>query len=190
MGKYADRLQSTRDRIKQALGDKGNPKTIDQSLTDANPNRSSGLPEYIYNCQKSVYAYEMLRRGYDVEALPRIFGGTDVGAENWMYVMENAVWENVGDTADKNKIKILNNMAKYGDGARAAIYVKWKGHDSAHMFVAEQQGGATVFLDPRSGQYYDVLSRMGDVESSKTKICRLDNLNPTALIADCVKKRR
>ena len=40
-----------------------------------NPNYKVGIrDEYSINCQSCVVAYELRRRGYDVETLGRIFG--------------------------------------------------------------------------------------------------------------------
>ena len=58
------------------LGPRGKQKTVDEALAGSNPHYREGR-EWQQNCQRCIYAYEMQRRGYDVEALPRIFDGTD-----------------------------------------------------------------------------------------------------------------
>ena len=175
--------------ITAALGPRGKAKPIDYALQTVNPNYGKGK-EWSKNCQRCIYAYEMQRRGYNVEALPRILKGDDNAAANWNHIMENQVWENVGRTRHANKNQMLDKMAEYGDGARAAVYVKWKGRKSAHVFIAEQQGNGTVFLDPQTHKYIDISSYLDRVEPSKTQICRLDNLQPTELISECVKRRK
>lgn len=61
----------------KSLGRNGKARTIDEALAATNPNYDKGL-EWQQNCQRCVFAYEMERRGYDVEAMPRIFDGTDM----------------------------------------------------------------------------------------------------------------
>lgn len=56
------------------LGPRGKQKTVDEALAGSNPHYREGR-EWQQNCQRCIYAYEMQRRGYDVEALPRIFDG-------------------------------------------------------------------------------------------------------------------
>lgn len=56
--------------------------------------------------------------------------------------------------------KELNNAP---DGARYAIYAKWKGRDKgAHVFIAEKVNGEVLYLDPQTGkQNVDYYFRMG-----------------------------
>lgn len=51
------------------LGPRGKQKTVDEALAGSNPHYREGR-EWQQNCQRCIYAYEMQRRGYDVEALP------------------------------------------------------------------------------------------------------------------------
>lgn len=172
----------------QALGKRGSPIPMETAINTVNPNYGQGR-EYSLNCQRCIYAYEMQRRGYDVEALPRILKGQDKASENWDRIMDGQTWEHVGRTQNQVKNGLLDKMAGYGDGSRAAIYVSWKGRRSAHVFIAEQQNGGTVFLDAQTHQYVDISSYLSRSSPAKTMISRLDNLQPTELITECVKKR-
>lgn len=76
------------------LGPRGKQKTVDEALAGSNPHYREGR-EWQQNCQRCIYAYEMQRRGYDVEALPRIFDGTDrlpymYDKNGWLAVMDGA----------------------------------------------------------------------------------------------------
>ena len=62
---------TARQIVEQYLGPKGTPKTLAETLTLANPNFSTGLNEWTRNCQRCIWAVELLRRGYDVEAMPK-----------------------------------------------------------------------------------------------------------------------
>lgn len=168
------------------LGPRGKAKDVAQALKDTNPNYSKGK-EYRVNCQRCVYAYEMNRRGYDVEAQPRIMQGVDTTANNWRNIMENQTWDKLPSRNTINKI--LEKMNGYGDGARAVVYVAWKGGRSAHVFIAEQQGIGTVFTDPQTGYYVDIHQYMNAAIKGKTEISRIDNLKPSDKINGCVKRR-
>lgn len=173
------------------LGPRGKQKTVDEALAGSNPHYREGR-EWQQNCQRCIYAYEMQRRGYDVEALPRIFDGTDrlpymYDKNGWLAVMDGA---KAVDFPSRNTIqKMADQMANWGDGARAIVRVQWKGGRSGHVFMAEQQKGGTVFMDPQTGRYVDIHAYMDQAVKGATKLVRIDNLKPTALLEKCVKKR-
>lgn len=188
MGSGGSSESGVSQTISNALGKKGKSIPMETAIETVNPNYGKGQ-EWSHNCQRCIYAYEMQRRGYDVEALPRILKGTDNAANNWAHIMENQTWEHVGRTQNQVKNGLLDKMAGYGDGARAAIYVSWKGRRGAHVFIAEQQNGGTVFLDAQTHKYVDISYYLSRSSPAKTTISRLDNLKPTDLIAECVKRR-
>lgn len=173
------------------LGEKGDPHDMDTARQTSNPNYFKGR-EWQQNCQRCIYAYEMQRRGYDVEAKPRIFDGTDRlpymnDRQGWLQVMENP---QVTDFTSRNTIRQLaEKMAEFGDGARAIVRVVWKGRRSGHVFMAEQSGGGTIFVDPQTGQHVDIHHYMNEAIKGETKLIRVDNLRPTQLLEKCVKRR-
>lgn len=135
------------------LGPHGKQKTVEEALAGANPHYREGR-EWQQNCQRCIYAYEMQRRGYDVEALPRIFDGTDrlpymYDKNGWLAVMDGA---KAVDFPSRNTIqKMADQMANWGDGARAIVRVQWKGGRSGHVFMAEQLGGYQNMAKTTSG---------------------------------------
>lgn len=98
------------------LGPRGKQKTVDEALAGSNPHYREGR-EWQQNCQRCIYAYEMQRRGYDVEALPRIFDGTDrlpymYDKNGWLAVMDGA---KAVDFPSRNTIqKMADQMANWG----------------------------------------------------------------------------
>lgn len=178
--------------ISAALGHKGKPVSMDDAMARVNPHYKEGK-KWQENCQRCVFAYEMARRGYDVEALPRLYDGTDklpymYSSEGWPKVMEGA---KLVDFPSHNTVKhMLDQMADWGDGARAVVRVLWKGGHSGHVFIAEQKGNGTIFLDPQSGHYVDIDKYMGAAIKGKTKLMRVDDLKPSQLITKCVQKRQ
>ena len=162
-----------------------------KKILDVNPEQDAFLANINYkkdvsykmNCQRCVPAYEMRRRGYDVMAKPTILVGRDVINENtWKNIFDNAEWRSCGTG---NGLKYIEDaMKNYGDGARAEIYVLWKNKKEAHVFVAEQRNGKTIFIDPQDGTndaryYFDYVS------SGYTEMCRIDNLEASELIKAC-----
>ena len=97
------------------LGPRGKQKTVDEALAGSNPHYREGR-EWQQNCQRCIYAYEMQRRGYDVEALPRIFDGTDrlpymYDKNGWLAVMDGA---KAVDFPSRNTIqKMADQMANW-----------------------------------------------------------------------------
>lgn len=177
--------------VTKFMGKRGKPKTIEDAMTTSNPHFYEGR-EWQYNCQRCIYAYEMQRRGYDVEAMPRIFDGTDTlpymhNSAGWLAVMKDA---KVVDFPSRNTIRrMVDTMADWGDGTRAIVRVRWKRGNSGHVFIAEQVGNGTEFIDPQTGQYVDIHYYMDNAIKGETKLVRIDNLEPTELIQKCVKKR-
>lgn len=150
----------------------------------ANPRFSEG-GKWRVNCQRCVPTYEMRRRGYDVVAKPKIMDGKDETASRWSEIFDDEEW--IECSSGSGVKQIQSKMKEWGDGARAEIYVAWKGGE-AHVFVAEQVGGKTVFIDPQTGSM-DCKDYFKYVRSGTTSICRIDNLRPSNLIADCCERR-
>ena len=161
-----------------------NSHTIADDIKSTNPNYNSKDYKWSNNCQRCVPAYEMRRRGFDVVAKPRK-KGNDTVANSWRNIFENAVWEKCGTNRKASTVQnIVDNMLNYGDGSRAEIYVVWKGGRSSHVFVAENVGGTVKFIDPQTGSM-DVSNYFDNMMSTKTEMCRIDNLKTTDLIRGC-----
>lgn len=79
-------------------------------------------------------------------------------------------------------------MQSFGDGARAEVYVHWK-KGGAHVFVAEQVGDTTVFIDPQTGAD-DVRHYFDDVRYGATMFARIDDKPVKDLIDECVQNGR
>ena len=174
------------------LGKKGKPKEIDVAKTLANPHFFEDK-KWQLNCQRCVYAYEMQRRGYDVEAKPRILDGTDTlprsaSPQGWTHVMKGA--KLVQMPSRKTAEHMDDQMAQWGDGARAIVKVTWKGGHSGHVFIAERQYGRTIYIDPQVGSRIGIDRYMKDAIKGSTQLMRIDNLEPTPLLEKCVSVRQ
>lgn len=160
--------------------------TVQQDIVNTNPNYRKG-PEWWNNCQRCIPTYEMRRRGYAVEALPKILTGKDETADKWQKIFDGAVWIDCDKGSGIQEVTKL--MKDWGTGARAEVYIKYKRRNSAHVFVAENEEGNVVFRDPQSGQTvkapWQALASPGH-----TKICRIDNLKPSKLVLGCMKEAK
>lgn len=150
-----------------------------EDVQKTNPNFSSGLPAWTDNCQRTVVAYEMRRRGYDVEALPK-------PARDYICTHPFEVWEDpdIITCMDNGEAQICDLMRQWGDGARCVITVKWENAKAGHAFVAEQVGDETRFYDPQTGEM-DASYYFQMVEWGRTRVARVDCLKPSELVKEC-----
>ena len=173
------------------LGRRGKAATIEEATKRTNPHYFEEK-KWQTNCQRCVFAYEMQRRGYDVEALPRIMDGTDTlpygdREGGWKQVMSGMEQANM---PSRNTIKAMSaQMAKWGNGARAIVRVTWKGRGSGHVFIAEQVNGVTRYTDPQCAFPMNIKSYMDGAIKGETQLYRIDNAKPTKLLSKCVKRR-
>ena len=165
--------------IDPVLGKKGKAKTIDDALANTNPNHKKGR-EYRENCQRCIYAYELRRRGYDVEALPATLTKNDPMFENsrWEHGFIGQRWErNLGKRNAEVEQNVISKMQQWGDGSRAVGYVAWKG-GGAHVFNIENHGGKVTIFDAQDGKRYKLSDYLSISRPSLTEISRVDNLQP------------
>lgn len=169
--------------------------TPDQDLAAVNPNYSTGKKEWRQNCQRCVITYEARRRGYDVEALPCM----DLSLDDLAYMDDKTNgWTSVFDkpqllscassTGEGTGEKVREQMKAFGDGARAIVRVGWK-TEGAHVFIAEQRGEETVFIDPQSNKK-DVSLYFSECKEGETYLMRVDDRGFMENIKKCCKDRK
>ncbi|MGN0363685.1 MAG: toxin glutamine deamidase domain-containing protein [Bilifractor sp.] len=184
--------------LKEALGNRQRPLSIRKAYTDANPNYSPSYAAYSENCQRAVVAYEMRRRGYNVEAQPtysndkwpRVLMVNGIKQGFWRGAFRHAKSEKIGgQSADSTLNRIRGKMREYGDGSRAVISITYKGGRLGHVFNVENVRGATYYIDAQSGQRYNTPSMrnlLGITQTTQTTITRTDNLRPSGRMAEFV----
>lgn len=118
-------------------------------LRRVNPNFDPAHPAYGANCTHCVQAFEMRRRGYDLQAtaLPRDywrFHGRPLSH------IENVWGRSFTDSTHEG---ITHAFEKAGHGARGIVYIRWDQRfgDGAHVFSVENINGKVVFVDAQSG---------------------------------------
>lgn len=170
------------------------PISIDDALKRVNPNFAKGF-EWQNNCQRCCPTYEAIRRGYDVIAKPVEAKNkaelltdkfTDYYKNNFALMFNDA---EILTSKGFGKNDIIKSMKDWGNDARCEICVVWKKDWSAHVFMAEQVGGKTLFLDPQSNRVYDE-SIFDEVVKTYTKYFRVDNLDFNDNIIDCCLNRK
>lgn len=123
---------------------------------------------YRHNCQTCTMAYELRRRGFNIEAIPnpvlkgykkyRSFSRYCVSKKvDWRdrFLTEDGkradyAWSSGIKDTGLEKLKFIENQTdKQG---RYEIYCAWKGGD-AHVFIVERQkDGNLLWFDPQSGR--------------------------------------
>jgi hypothetical protein len=140
------------DTIEATLGiKKGTPMGTVEALANANPDYKTGQWGYRNNCQRCVQTYELRRRGYSVEAMPRKKSGNTVvwGSEIFNGYGVSQAEALKAYTLRKSEAAVKKELANAPDGARYSIYVEWKGSRSTHVFVAEKVNGNVMYVDPQ-----------------------------------------
>ncbi len=143
-------------------------KQIADDLKRVNPKFDTSTPHYSANCTHCVQAYELRRRGIDVEAtaLPdqyHPFLGRPLDAVE-------SPWGRQFTPAARADIE--KAFEGFGPGSRGVVYIKWNGN-GAHVFNVENVGGKVRFVDGQTGMpdvahYFD---KGGD-----TRFVRLDDV--------------
>ena len=160
--------------------------SVDEDLRAVNPNYATGESRWTMNCQRAVPAYEMRRRGYDVTAkpLPDESENDVLAADGWFRAFENA--EVIRVPLGNGRKQIEEQMAQWGDGARAMIRVKFLRQNSGHIFCCEQVDGKTIYMDPQRG-LNDVAGLLTQAQGGATMFARVDQLKPSEWMKECCK---
>lgn len=131
------------------LGGQSTPLNIADALKGANPKFARGT-QYAVNCQRCVQTYELRRRGYDVEALPKPKKNNTIVWGNECFVDSSG--NTPSFTFNQREKDIRSVLANAPDGSRHIIYIAWKNSRSAHVFIAEKENGIIRFVDPQTNK--------------------------------------
>lgn len=69
------------------------------------------------------------------------------------------------------------------------MYVSGK-ERKTHVFIAEQQNGKIVCVDPQTGDRVNIERRLNLTVKGMTEISRIDNLKPSKYTNGCVRRRK
>ena len=182
---------------KSGIGKQGAPKTPEEALANANAANYNKERGYQVNCQRVVWAYELQRRGYDVEALPN-YDNLGYGT-NWHSIVDGKVdrigladnlWQKT--TNAKNAKKATEIMAQWGEGSRAAIRFS-RARGGGHVFNVEYKNGKIEVFEAQTGRRPTSLAKYLTEQKAHpnyVEIFRTDNLKfNNSEIPKYVKKR-
>ena len=152
------------------------PETMEQALKATNPTGRND------NCQRCVPAYEMRRRGYNVTASspPENYLDDEIGLYDYRNVFKNAEWIKCNGSGLE---EISDYLKEAGHGARVEISITLP--NVSHLFMAENINGRVMFYDPQSNKT-NVEFYFESVIVGQTEFTRIDNLEVTSLIKDCL----
>lgn len=180
------------DPVCDALGcRKGAPFSIEDAAAIANPHFKEG-PEFQNNCVRCVQAYELARRGYDVEALPAPMQRGEHDFTRQSILLGNEIFKTPGGGVLRISIystrgELEDSIQKAPIGARFSITVK-QSETSGHIFCAERVDGGIRYIDPQNPKR-DGQTMLSDCVQDCFMLLRMDNvdINPDKL-SEAVKK--
>ena len=99
---------------------------------------------------------------------------------NWRNVFVNSDWKSCIGSGKEEIISFLNQC---DDGARVEVAITTS--EGSHLFVAEKTSSNIIFIDPQTNMS-GVERYFEKAESGATKYCRIDNLDLSNLIRECI----
>ena len=139
--------------------------------------------KYGINCQTCVIVYELRRRGFDIQALPKMNAVQDVISRNSLFPWKNkdgsAVTFQDGTTERykhkprynlSQKVKDIQSFMK--ENGRYNIGMAWKGNRSAHIISGWSENGELKFYDPQNNKIMNLETFIGlYLKNTSTNLC-------------------
>lgn len=151
-------VEKAKDAPMLAGVSQGKPMTFEEADSGrANPHYSEG-GKYTINCQTCVVANEARRRGFDVEALPKVTKHQEI-----LSYGTNKAWKDAngnipdfltnGDIANtKRAVEWMDDTVKSGE--RYHLNVFWRNANSGHIVCLERLDDELTLFDPQTGRAY------------------------------------
>ena len=162
--------------------------TPNEDMAACNPKYSKG-GVYKKNCISCALAYDLRRRGYDVEAASIDTTSVTNGSlpvQLGFYKGEKLEIFEVPNDPDVAVKQFTKNLLSYGDRSRGMLRIRWKNGDG-HAVVWEVDGRSPLIRDPQNNTIADLSDY---IHRSKTfYYFRTDNLEPTEKTLRFVKNR-
>ena len=142
--------------------ERGEPMNFEEADTNkVNPNFERDI-RYQTNCQTCVVAYELRRRGYNVEA--KLRSGFDYDQEK-LARNSTHVWKDPKTGGKPSLIQSPETFASSGgvgvyldntleEGKRYTMKFSWANDGGSHIIIAEKTKGRAWLYDPQSGKSY------------------------------------
>lgn len=159
--------------------------SIDDDVTSVNPNYSVAK-KYKNNCGYCSVGYEMRRRGFDVEANPKM----GLYTTEWQAMWDGFQPARVSATRKTDAVKeLVDKIGSWGEGARGSIFVVWDGRSYGHYFNCEVRNGTVMFVDAQKGKI-DCIDYFERVRPSSIQYGRVDDLELSDNVAKAVKDHK
>lgn len=168
---------------------KGDPLTFEQADgRRTNPNHGKGK-QYAVNCQTCTIAYELRRRGFNVEAkgnpneeIWKIIKTTDETLKTiYGTIAEFDMYVELGKKVkSKNKEQLFSDFinSKTQSEGRYELRLRWNS-GGGHVVCLERLNGVLIWYDPQTGQKGDRLFRKNEIsmlqEAANIGIRRIDD---------------
>lgn len=160
-------------------------RTMWNDAIDVNPNYKKLGSLYKNNCPNCTAAYELRRRGFDVEALGNKKGMPLNKYFNIFKDMELYELEKEPGDGVKEVVSAISESAKeWGEGARGVVSITK--NKIGHVFSMEVRGGKLEFIDP---QLYTSRSEEFFATAETIRFGRVDNVELSDEILSLIKKR-
>ena len=174
-------------------------QTNDDHQKNINPKFDSSTYDYSMNCSFCTAAYDLRKRGYDVEANPISVvesytiddictwykGAKKVSNIDVRYAHEATI-KSREDVLSKEDL-LLKSLESNGEGARGHLGLYWYG-GGGHDVVWEIENGEAIIRDCQTGKIVDVSEYLD--RATSYDYVRVDNLEPTEEILRTVKNRK
>lgn len=177
---------TTPEDIEDAVGVRGIPYDMWDAVDLANPNYTLTAEEYENNCVSSVVAYELLRRGYFVQALPFHTGDITSTLGIVTKAFPDMAYENVKNDA-KNFDRFESKLLSMPHNSRILIAQEFKDRGN-HMIVVERTSDGLFYFDPQRRCSIDLRERAMNGETTRADYARMDNLEFNGGIVRYVRK--
>lgn len=132
------------------------------------------------NCMLCTAAYDLRRRGYEVQAKNASYGFATDEVKAWYpkAKIEHSMFVNdKGKPSTKAMMSGLKKqLVKQGDGARGNLMITWKGMRSGHSVAYEINNGKVVIIDAQIGKVYSNPDTFLKRCEANVSYARLDNI--------------
>lgn len=159
--------------------------TMQEDQKNINPNYPN--PGYTENCFSCTLAYDLRRRGYDVEAISTKNGmTTDKMLECYSEEVYDTYKNKAVSNPKKNAKEFEDALSNLPDGSRGVFNTRWI-YGNGHSMIWEKVNGKIIIRDCQSNKTYDaeyILKR-----SSSFEYWRTDNIKVNKNIVSAVKNR-
>lgn len=202
--KFLDKLPKLENHDIDVSYKEANSKGYDESLKAQYGSKERDW--YTSNCQRCIIAYEMRRRGYDVEAnkylgrIDKIYN-TRLSLSRAFLNYDYYIHTKSYDTQPSGEkyssrgalIKAMErDMLKEGEGARFELNWDWKNASYGHTVNAEVINGQVMIYDSQIGKSSTIKDLIDNksLRATTLKCTRLDTLKLSNRLEDLVKWKK